>query len=556
VARPAVAVGNVRLHILGPDTTTSRGHVSGVGASGNHSKAIDGSGLQFTGDALEDDLAGDTDLLEDAFAVVELNTGTLASPIWTEIGTPYMLSPGSGTVVGSDGKRSYTPVATSALHGLLDECVVLPTEVDTDSPTMRYACGIEQNRYLGWQSKGYQESLHPGTWNDADIFTPSSGGAKDGKPQGWEDSAAEWIFRDADEGGLTLFRIGTFTLADRTLVKFVSSADEEHKVYLDGPNMGGVIIDGGAQETGYTEINKWKRRLEPGTYRVAAEMTTVGSVGGDGNDSFRFSCYTVDTDNNMDTVLLRSDGDTRVHRQEKNDERPGMSIGEVIRRLLEDNDTLGVDAATLLLANATFLDSIDSATDAWPSGVEWVWPLGTSLASALADMSEDADIDMGPDFSFNVWGDRGSDLSATVALTPGAATPTAAMNILEYGYDSDPPGPNAYLTLSQDGYAAVTGTIGAGVRRRYGYLESGTSGSIARARANARAAIRQAKEPRRYYRGKIIAVAGHTPYTNFNLCDVISGRNHANAALDLEVTDIAWEQGDGTTLFTIELGEV
>jgi hypothetical protein len=626
MARPAVAVGNVRLHILGPDTTTSRGYLSGATATGNHSKAVDGSGLQFTGDALEDDLAADSDLLEDAFAVVELNTGTLASPSWTEIGTPYMLAPGSGTVVTESGKRQYTPVAVSALHGLAGECIVLPTEPDDDSPTLRLSGGIEQNRYLGWQSKGYDEALH--TWNDADLYTPDAGtsagtatadadgvvtltahgldaegeririddavyfasvidadtfslelltrtpadlsgsftvytglGAKYAEPLNWDANAdsAEWVFRDADEGGLTLMRFGTFDLADRTVVKFIAACDEEGKLYLDGPNQGGVIIQLGGDETGYTEKNARRVRLEPGTYRVSAEMTTVGSVGGDGNDSFRFACGTIDDKGNLATLLLASGADTRVLRQNKNDERPGMSPMEVVRRLLQDNSDLGVTAADILLDNKTFTDSSDSesAEPAADDCREWVWPLGTSLASVLADMSEDADFDLSTDFEFGCWLDRGSDVSGSVALTPGAATPSAAMNIVEYTWDSEPTGPTRYLTLSEDGFDIVIGTTAEeDTRPRFGFFESGASGSIGRARRNARAAIRQNGRIRRFYRAKVIAVTGAVPYVDFDLCDVISGRDYENNALDLEVTDIAWEQGDGTTLFTLELGEL
>jgi hypothetical protein len=641
VARPAVAVGQTRVRILQSDATDyDPPRYLYADCSGNHSKAVDGSGLTLTSDLLEYDLAADPDMLDDAFAVVELNTGTLASPTWTAIATPFLLAPGSGNVIKADERSDTTPVATGALHGLAQECIVLPTECDDDSPTLRHAGGLEQNRYLHSASKGYAESLHAGYWNDADVYTPDPGtsagtatieesddsftltahgledgdrirlevvsgadgladdvytvsvqdadtftvsplgggavnittdgtatiytgvGAKYGEPYNWDANAdaAEYVFRDADEGNLTLGVLGdTVTLAERTVLKVIATCDEEGKVYVDGPNQGGVILQLGGDETGYTEKNARRIRLEPGTYKFGFEMTTVGSVGGDGNDSFRMAVGTIDDKGNMADVLAQTDATTRVHRQNKGDERPGMSPMETVRRLFAVNSDLGVTGADILLDSKTFTDALDSDDEA-PAAEdcrEWVWPLGTPLASVLADMSEDADFDLSPDFEFGCWLDRGTDLSASVALVKGAGTPTAGMNVLEYSYDSEPIGPTRYLTLSQDGFDIVVGTSAESTTRpRFGFFESGASGSIGRARRNARAAIRQNGRIRRFYRAKIIAVTGCVPYVDFDLCDVISGRDHAGAAVDLEVTDIAWEQADGTTLFTLELGEL
>jgi hypothetical protein len=235
-----------------------------------------------------------------------------------------------------------------------------------------------------------------------------------------------------------------------------------------------------------------------------------------------------------------------------------MSPMEVVRRLLQDNADQGVEAADILLDNKTFTDSLDS-DDVGPELTdmrEWVWPLGTSLASVFADLSEDADFDLSPGFELGCWLDRGADLSGSVALVPGADPPTATMNIVSYDYDSEPRGANGYVTLSNDGYDLHMPSIDDGGRRVLGMFESDASGSIGRAKRNANAAIRQNGRVRRFYTAKILAVAGAVPYDDFTLCDVISGRSYQNAALDLEVTDIAWEQGDGTTLFTLSLGEL
>lgn len=554
---PTFACGLVRIKVLGPDAATVRGTLAGINAAGVHSKAWGESALSFTANALEAALASDPDLLEDAFAVVELDIGG----VWTPVGTPFLLAPGEGTVLGpSEGSaREHTPVAVGALKGLLDELIVLPNECDDDSPTLRYACGIEGNRYLGWMSKGYTED---GTWNTADVFTPGSGGAKFGQPENWDANAspAAWVYRNASgEGGLTLLRFGTFTLTQRTVVKFIASADEEMKVYLDGPNMGGVIIDSTANETGYTEKHVWKKRLEPGTYRVSAEFTTVDSAGGDGNDSMRFACGPVGTDGEMSSTYLVSSSSTKVRRQPKNNPRPGMSLGEVIRHLLEDNSGLGCTGADILLDSRTFGDLTDSAGQPWADGQEWVWPLGTSLSSVLADFSEDADFDLDPSFAFSAWNDRGTTTAS--ALVKGADPPTATMNVVEYGWTSEPTGPTRYLTLSQDGYDIHVGTDAElSTRPRFGFFESGGSGSIGRAKSNAAAAIRQNGRIRRYYTARIMAVAGSVPFDDFTVCDTITALDKDGNTLALEVLSIGWaqpsENDPQSVLFTLELAEV
>lgn len=557
MTRPAPAVGRVRLHILGNDAATSKGYLSADGATGMHSKAVDGSSLSFTASALEAAMVADPTMLEDTFAVAELDVaGT-----WTAFGTPFLLSPGSGTVLGEreGAARDEVPVGVGALQGLLSECVVLPTEADPDSPTFRYA---PAEQYRGWQSKGYTED---GTWHDADVVTRASlasGAAKKGEPSGWEDEDADWVYRDSshglpgDTGGLTLLRFPAFTLAARAKVKIVYAADEESALYVDGPNMGGKILESGDQETGYTNLNVWAKVLEPGTYQPYGEFTTITTPGGDGFDAISMYACTVDSKGRKATVLSRSGPTTRVHRQAKEATRPGMSIGETVRRELQANADQGIDAATILLANKNFTDSLDSAGATFDAGQEWTWPVGTSLATVVADMSEDADFDLTTGFGLRIWNDHGSDLSATVKLTPGGSSPAAGMNLAGYGWDADPVGPTRYVTLSQDGFDVVVGTSAeTSTRPRFGYLESGSSASIARARSNANAAIRQSGRVRRYYRARVLSVAGARPELDFGVCDVVDGRNYRNVATDLEVTGIGWEQG-ATAMFVVELGQL
>ena len=571
LTKPTPAMERARLRVLQPDGTdyVPARYLSADGASWNHSKAVDGSALNFTANHLEPALAADQTMLEEAFVIVEVytNTGTVLTPAWSwqEWGTPYALAPGTGKVIGPEegSAKEQTPISVGALQALASECIVLPNECDDTSPTMRYACGgIEMGglRFFGWQSKGYDEGLHPSSWNPATVYTPASGAPKENQPENWDANAAsaKWVYATGT-GGLTLLRIGTFTLTDRATIKFIMAADEGAKLYLDGPNQGGIILESQGDETGYTEKARRRMRLEPGTYRVSAEFTTVDSTGGDGNDSLRFACGTIDTDGNISTLLLATDTTTSVCRQGKEAERPGMAPTEVVRRMLQDNVDQGVTGATILLGSKDFTDALDSAGNAPAASDcrEWVWPLGTSVASCLVDMSEDADFDLTPGFVFRCWLDRGADLSATVVLTPGGDPSSAAMNILDYSWNSDPAGPTRYLTLSQDGYDILVGTTAeAGTRPRFGFFESGASASIGRAKRNARSAIRQTGTGgRRYYQARVLPIVGAIPGRDFTVCDVVNGRGYRNLGLDLEVTDIGAEQNESGLEPTLDMTE-
>ncbi len=542
-------VGQVRLRILGPDTTTFRGNLSGFGARGNHSKAIDGDALSFTAAALEAAMVADPDMLEDAFAVPQIDRGS-----WQSFGTPYMLAPGSGTVVGASqgAARDVVPVGVGALHGMTAGCIVLPAECDPDAPTFsQTAGGLEGNRYYGYQSKDYDPSLHSGTWVAGTIYTPPADSPKEDEPEAWDPGAAEaeWVGDPEGSGGLLLAMFPEFTLTERTTVKAIVSGDEGPTVFLDGPNTGCVILSQSGAETSYTDKEPDRIRLEAGTYKPSAMMLLIDSEGGDGNDSIRFAIGTIDDKGAIETVLSASGADTLVRRQARDAERPGLSPLALVIQFLQENADLGVTWADILLTNKTFSGMNDTAESS-PSPEdcrEWVWPLGTPLSSVLADLSEDADFDLSTAFELSAWLDRGE--SPDITLTPGE-------HLLEFDWQAEKRGPNGYLTESQEGFDLVLPTITDGAPRVLGSFDTGASGSIGRARRNARSAIRQSGRVRRYFRAKVAALADAVPEDDFVLCDEITAIDHHGDPVSLEVTDIAWEQGQGTTVFELSLGEV
>lgn len=557
--KPQPTLGRKRLRVYGTDTTTDNGTVVGANVVAHHSKDFNESSMSFSVSTAEAVLAGDETVLAKAFVQPEVDTG---GGTYVAFGTPYYLAPGSTAVRDGSGWRRQSPVAVGALRALLDQCEVLPSECDKTSPTFKRAGGLERNRYMDFTSKHYSFTLH--TWNDADVYA-TAGQKKANKPEGWDDADAEYVFRDAEEGGRTCFVFRNvaddayyFTLTERRRVVIVWTSDENGKVFLDGPNQGGCIIDWTADEDGYNQgFGRWTGHLEAGDYRISAWMLTLNSAGGDGNDSARLSAWTVATDGSgdRDAYLMRSDANTQVLRQDVDAELPGMSPGETIRRLLaECADVAGADnnAAQLLLDNRTFTDLLDTEGNAWTSFIGYVWPLGTSLASAVGDMLGEISADMGPGFTFDAWQTRSVDVSASVDLVGGAAPPTAVMNIGSYGAESDPAGPNALLGESQEGLLLVAPSIGAGEWRRFGQAELGGSSNAGRTKNLLQKQIQDFGDERRYYQAEILPVAGATPYDDFGVEYVIHGRGYRDLGLDVEVTAIGWRSG--TVKFSLDLG--
>ncbi len=543
--RPSLAAGRARVQVVSR-ANVSRGVLAGKGLTWTHAKTLDGSSVSFDASPLEAAMVTDPAMLEDALAIVEVDlTG-----VWTKVATPYVLSPGSGTVVGlgEGGAREHSLTGVGALS-LAGEWLVLHSggQVNRRGPV---------DRYLGWQSTAFVDT----GWATPTQVTAASlsiTAAKYGEPEGWPliAASANWVYRDVNsEGSLTLFRFGSFTVSTARKYVIGFSCDEEAKVYLDGPGYGGVIIESSEQETGYMIHNEWSGVLQPGTYSVAAEMTTVASAGGDGYDAARMYVATVDNKRVPNVLVLSSGAGTKVWRQHKTALRPGFTTGDLVMKLRTENITWGIPSASLLVPD--FSATTDSAAVAWPTGQERVWSVGTPVAQVLADLEVDATFDASTTFALRAWTTRGTDLSGTVALTLGADPATTAMNVEGYGWTSDPVTGTRAMVLTNDGFVEVIDAPAETAADARGmFLESGASGSIARGVAYGLDAIRQSGRVRRAYMADVIAVAGAIPEVSFTVADTVSAPNYQRTMIALQVMSVAGSNNDAHVAFTVELAE-
>ena len=548
MARPALGCGLARVKVYDRNGVTVRGILNGGNATTGGtsdltwslSKSIDGSSCSFTASALEPAMVSNPSMLEDALAIVELNVGG----VWTAVGTPYVLSPGSGTAIGTAEGAAYEfqPSCVGAAVGLPGEWLVLHSGgiVNRRGPT---------ERYIGWQSASFVDTA----WNAATVVTAASltiTAAKYGQPNGWPAvaAAASWVYRNADEGGLSLFRFGSFTVTTQQKYLIGFSCDEESKVYLDGPGYGGVVLESSDQETGYTIKNVWSGVLAAGTYYVSAEMTTISTLGGDTFDACRMYAATVNNKGRAATVVLKSDSTTKVWRQQKTAVRPGFTPTQVVEQLRSENATWGIPSASLLSV---------AAGGTMPTGEERVWPVGTTVAQVLADLEVDVSWDVTTAWVLTAWANRGTDLSATIAMTPGAATPSTAMNVEGAGWTSDPVQGTRAVVLTNDGFVQVINSAAEVTTKARGmYLESGASGSIAKGTLYALDAITQAGQVRRNYHVDAAAVTSKVPFVNYTVSDKVNGLNHLKAVEKHVVLSITGTNQTTRASFSLELGVV
>jgi hypothetical protein len=167
-----------------------------------------------------------------------------------------------------------------------------------------------QDRYFGWMSRVYDYDNDPDfTWSaPASIGKQSSSdiGNRVGNPEGWpaELGDAEWL--DIAGAATTTVRslfVADVVLSEPTAVEIYYSGDESAVVYFGGE----LVIQTTTTETGFTDTSTWKGFMPAGTHRLGIDTSHVYTrVGGNGQDCVLVGVVSLDTDDNIDEVLLVS----------------------------------------------------------------------------------------------------------------------------------------------------------------------------------------------------------------------------------------------------------
>lgn len=547
--------GKARVRILRRTDRAVLATFAGKGLRASSGKGLDRQVLDFTAHSGEPGY--DPALFDDTLAKVQVDLGAG----WVDYGIPYVLRNPSGTVRG-DGEGAAKTVQARGV-GALALLAELPV-LQYDLAAFETATGKKVNRrgpkqiYFGWQHPAFNSA----SWAAVTVVTGASladSAPKKGKPDPWGDSARNWIYHSTGTGGLTLLVGGTFTVATARKYLCRASADEEFKVYLFGPGWGGVFLESSAQETGFEDSNENSEVLQPGTYTWCAEMTTINSSGGDGFDAFIGFFATVGTNGNPANVVSRTDETWRAWRQDKDDPRPGLTFGHILRLQLQAAQAW-MPGSTSEALTRTFTDVADSEAAAWVAGTERSYPFGVPLTTVIGQAADEIDALVDGAWGLGLWQDRGTDRSASIILSPGSTAASPQENIGGHTWQALSPTATRAIVDTEDGLVVHVATDeGLGAAKctpRAAHLEAGDLNSVGEGRAFGTRHVSRNKHVNVTPSMDVLGVPGKVPGVNFDWGDTITGRGRYGAAKALRVGSWALRQGDAPPLWwTLEKDE-
>lgn len=205
-----------------------------------------------------------------------------------------------------------------------------------------------------------------------------------GVPEGWPQEAvnAYWVWTQANSVAspapvtTTLWRY-PFTVSSgvgKKRYKLNLTVDNSYIVYVDGQRLG--------EGNSVYDVAEYEFVLNPGTHVIAIEATNTISLSG-----ILMALYRSSTagDNGKYSLIYQS-GQAGLLFYNKPNKRPGWTVGEILRILLEEAEARGVRFPQYL--TPTFTDSVDSNGTPWLAPIDWEWPLGTSYYEILESLEE------------------------------------------------------------------------------------------------------------------------------------------------------------------------
>lgn len=259
----------------------------------------------------------------------------------------------------------------------------------------------------------------------------------------------------------------------RYLVALIT--DDEGELYIDGQPI--------TSTTGYNALGVTTAEvdLSAGTHVVSGHVSnfdnTVLYPGVFNGGKFGFGVWTINLAGQADVLVAQGQPGEMVMVAYP-PEPPGMTVGQVIRLVLEENQARGY----LLSIVLNFTDTHDSDGIPWPVTADIATKTGTDLYTFLQELSQThCDLWMDPGgFTLNAYviDGRGSDLSADVEITGPTAGP-ATGNIVTYTETGEYHPIGAFLIRWRNGWAKRENAASiAAYGRREALIEIGAPTSI------------------------------------------------------------------------------
>jgi hypothetical protein len=385
---------------------------------------------------------------------------------------------------------------------------------------------------------------YPTGWDTPEgVAQDSDPTARGGAPAAWPSGSANWLWSTdptvSAAAERNWFR-GEFTLATDTDVTIWASCDNSMELRLNGDV--GITTDP-TDLLAWRHTYKHQATLPAGTHTVAAWVDNAASTATNPG-GFLCTVGTTDAQGGLDTVLTETNpAGWYVHAAT---DPPGWHAAQILIAALTEAQAAG-DLTSAVTWD--FDGDLDSDGDAWDDIRDVQIPVGEDLLALSTRWAGTVyDIDMTPDLVLQAWKRRGSDLSASVALTPGvdvtAAAPTAGYgqirNALRFQYDG------VWHEVADTASVTAYG-------RRLGVLSFGDAGSLAEATNLATEALADLADPQVTLPAGSTSAKGDQPYDDYNLGDTISGPGFLTGQADARVMAISAVEQDNRIDWTTDL---
>lgn len=357
-----------------------------------------------------------------------------------------------------------------------------------------------------------------------------------GFPLDWPDPLAYWIWSRAQSSptwtpaGTSYFR-KTFTMAAAGEVFIFATADNNFRLWLDGE----LVFDVAERGFRWGETFKEQRFLSAGDHQLAAEVINYDSASGGASPAALLVSVTQNAMGSPGTVIVRSDSSWVC--LDYPSEVPGMSVGEILRILIEEAQDRGALPGITI---STFTDETDSSASLWSSEPDIALDIGTNYLDVIRTFVEQfVDVAMTPDLEFKVYnkGTLGSDLTGSVALVVGTHFEREETE----GQDLD-----TNAVLARDTLGALTtredATSIATRKRKETYLELALAPNATRAREMCDEIFVDHASPAVQMTSRVTAASG--PYTTWTVGDTIITPGPDGTPTDTTVLSIGVEEDD------------
>lgn len=387
---------------------------------------------------------------------------------------------------------------------------------------------------------------YPTDWDTPlGIAQDSDPTARGGAPAGWPAAAgsANWLWSTdptvSSAAERNWFR-GEFTLLAAADVTVWASCDNSTEVRLNGEV--GITTDR-TDLFAWRQTYKYQATLPAGTHTVAAWVDNAASTA---TNPGGFLCVvgTTDAQGELDTMLTETNPADWYVRPAS--DPPGWHAAQILVTALTE-----AQAAGDLTAAVTwdFDGDLDSDGNAWDDIRDVQVPIGEDLLTLSHRWAGTVyDIHMTPGLVLQAWKRRGTDLSATVSLTPGVDVtsfpPTAGYgqirNVARFQYDGI-------------WYEVVDAASVAAHGRRLVTLSFGDAGSLEEATQLATEALVDLADPQITLPVGSTSATGDQPYADYNNGDTISGPALLSGQTDARVMAISGAEQDNRIDWTTDL---